>query len=103
MIEELNWALSTGEQSTVNNTIAKNDILQGQRSKLDNLVLDEHNRYNPDIIKEFIDNTPNLKNTTGKLAEELLAPPTPQSLINMIPEDLLIEDMQVRLRRLRDG
>lgn len=101
VIDELNWAISNGEQSTVNNTIAKNDILQEQRRKLDNLVLDEHNRYNPDIIKELIDNAP--KNTTGKLAEELLAPPTPQSLINMIPEGLLMEDMQVRLRRLRNG
>ncbi|MNE62785.1 hypothetical protein D3C80_1580900 [compost metagenome] len=103
MVKELNWALSNGEQSTVNNTIAKNDILQGQRSKLDNLVLDEHNRYNPDITKELFGNVPTWKNTTSKLAEELLAPPTPQSPVNEIPEDLLIEDMQVRLRRLRDG
>lgn len=103
VVKELKRALSNGEQSTVNNTIAKNDILQGQRSKLEDLVLDKHNRYSSEFTKELFGNVPIRENTTGKLADELLAPPTPQSPVNVIPEDLLIGDMQVRLHRLRDG
>lgn len=103
LAKELNWALSNDVPSTANNAVTAIDTLQEQRSRLDNLVLDEYNRYNPNITNELFGNIPIRRNTTGKLAEELLATPTPQSPVNLIPEDLLIEDMQERLRRLRNG
>jgi len=60
------------------------------------------NSPSPNLTQALHGDIPVHDNANSQLANKILAHLSPQSTVNHIPENLLIEDMQERLRRLRN-
>jgi RHS repeat-associated protein len=58
--------------------------------------------YSKNITQSLLGDIPIWTGAISRDVKALLAPPEPHSIVNQIPEELLLEDMQERLRRLRE-
>lgn len=85
----------------------ENDLIKHNTEYTEYLALEKNTStgrytYSQELTQTLLGDIPIWQGPTSRLAEELLAPPAQQSFAG-IPEELLPEDMQERLRRLREA